>query len=501
MDQTPILEVRDIRKRFPGVQALDGVHLEVYAGEVLALVGENGAGKSTLMKILSGVYAADSGTILRDGLPVVPRDPSHARDELGISIIHQEFNLAPNLSVAENIFLGREPRRMGFVRFDQLYRRSAEFLDLLGVHLDPRTLVARLSVGQQQMVEIAKALSYQAKLVIMDEPTAALSLQESATLMGIIRSLRAKGVGVIFITHRLEEVFQIADRVTVMRDGKTVGSMPVAETDRTTVVRLMVDRDLSEMYAAKSGPIGEPLLEVRNLATPGRLADISFTLHRGEILGFAGLVGAGRTEVADALFGVGPRPTGQIFLHGREVRIHSPADAVRHGIGYVTEDRKQLGLVLGMTVRENTTLAILESLCRGGFVRRQQERQTADRYIHDLGIRTPGRDQMTLNLSGGNQQKVVIAKWLAGNPGVLILDEPTRGIDVAAKAEVHAIIARLAEQGVGIIMISSDLMEVLAMSDRVLVMHEGRVTAEFLQDEATQERVMLAATGMVAGAI
>jgi ribose transport system ATP-binding protein len=495
------LKVENVRKRFPGVQALDGVDLTVYSGEVHALVGENGAGKSTLMKILSGVHTPDSGTILIDGIPVEPKDPMHARDVLGISIIYQEFNLAPNLSVAENIFLGRAPSRLGFVNFRELVQKSREYLNLLGVHLDPGMLVSQLSVGQQQMVEIAKALSYQAKLVIMDEPTAALSLSETATLLGIVRSLREKNVGVIFITHRLDEVFEVADRVTVMRDGKTVGSMPIADASRAGIVRLMVDRDLSEMYAPKRAPIGAPLLEVQNLSVPGLLSNISFTLHAGEILGLAGLVGAGRTDLALALFGAGPKPTGEICLGGQKLAVRSPADATRAGLAYVPEDRKQLGLVLGMSVRENTTLSVLHQLVRLGFVQGKEERQMTDEYIAALGVRTPGREQQVVNLSGGNQQKVVIAKWLAGHPRVLILDEPTRGIDVGAKAEVHAIVSHLAEQGVGILMISSDLPEVLAMSDRVLVMRQGRLTGEFLRDEATQERVMLAATGANSGTI
>lgn len=430
-----------------------------------------------------------------DGKLVKPVDPMHARDTLGISIIYQEFNLAPNLSVAENIFLGRAPSRWGFVDFAQLVEKSRQYLNLLGVNLDPHMLVSQLSVGQQQMVEIAKALSYQAKLVIMDEPTAALSLAETATLLNIVRSLRAKGVGVIFITHRLDEVFEVADTVTVMRDGKTVGSMPSAEATRSKIVRLMVDRDISEMYATKRAPIREPLLQIRKLSVPNQLADISFTLHAGEILGLAGLVGAGRTELALSLFGAGPRHTGEVILAGEKLEIRSPADATRAGIGYVPEDRKQLGLVLGMSVRENATLAVLHQLVRLGFVKGKEERRVTDEYIAALGVRTPGRDQQVMNLSGGNQQKVVIAKWLAGKPRVLILDEPTRGIDVGAKAEVHAIAAHLAEQGVGIIMISSDLPEVLAMSDRILVMREGRISGEFLRDEATQERIMLAATG------
>jgi ABC-type sugar transport system ATPase subunit len=490
-----LLEVHDVSKRFPGVQALDEADLEVQYGEVMALVGENGAGKSTMMKILSGVYQADAGTIFMDGREVLPRDPITARDDLGISIIYQEFNLASNLSVAENIYLGRLPTTRGFVRYDRLYRQAGEFLGLLGADLDPRLPVARLNVAQQQMVEIAKAISYQAKLLIMDEPTAALTTREAETLFEVTRGLQAKGVGIIFITHRLEEIFEVADRVTVMRDGKTVGTRQIAQVDRADVVRMMVGRDLSEMYAVKDTEIGCPLLEVDQLSTPDLLDDVSFTLHQGEIVGLFGLLGSGRTDLARALFGVGPTPSGKVTIGGCPLTMRSPADSTRAGLGYVPEDRKRHGLVLPMSVRENTTLVVLRELTRGTLVRRGAERQVTDRFIGDLGIRTPSREQRVNNLSGGNQQKVVVAKWLASNPKVLILDEPTRGIDVGAKAEIHAIMAELAERGVGILMISSELPEVLAMSDRVLVMHEGRLTAELSRQDATEEGVMMAATG------
>ncbi len=493
----PLLEMQDVSKRFPGVQALDHAQLEVKPGEVLALVGENGAGKSTMMKILSGVYQADTGTILMDGQAVVPRDPVYARDDLGISIIYQEFNLALNLSVAENIYLGRYPTRRGFVQYERLYRQAEDFLGLLGTELNPRTPVARLSVAQQQMVEIAKAISYQAKLLIMDEPTAALTSREVQTLFDLTQGLRDKGVGIIFITHRLDEIFEIADRVTVMRDGRTVGTEPISQVDRTTVVRMMVGRDLSEMYAAKESSIGASLLEVCHLSTPGLLHDISFELHRGEIVGLFGLLGAGRTDLARALFGAVPTSRGEVLLDGRPVAMRSPADATKVGLAYVPEDRKLHGLVLPMSVRENVTLAVLRELSWATLVRASRERQRTDHFIKALNIRTPSQEQRVNNLSGGNQQKVVVAKWLASNPKVLILDEPTRGIDVGAKAEVHAIMARLAEQGVGILMISSELPEVLGMSDRILVMHEGRLTGQFTREEATRERVMLAATGTV----
>jgi len=496
--EQPLLDVRDVSKRFPGVQALDKAHLDVNRGEVLALVGENGAGKSTLMKILSGVLQPDSGTILMNGQEVVPRDPVHARDDLGISIIYQELNLASNLSVAENVYLGRFPSQHGFVQFKLLYRQAEEFLDALGADLDPRAPVARLSVAQRQMVGVAKAISYQCKLLIMDEPTSALTTRETEILFGLTRGLRDRGVGVIFITHRLDEVFEIADRVSIMRDGKTVGTLPIGVADRATVVRMMVGRDLSEMYAAKESAIGDSLLEVRHLSIPNLLEDVSFELHQGEIVGLFGLLGAGRTDLAQALFGVGPTPGGEVQIAGCPVTIRSPADATKMGLGYVPEDRKLQGLISLMSVRENVTLTVLRGLSRATtMVRVSEERQLADHFIQSLDIRTPSREQRVNNLSGGNQQKVVVAKWLASNPRVLILDEPTRGIDVGAKAEIHAIMARLAEQGVGILMISSELPEVLGMSDRILVMHEGRIIGEFSRKEATKERIMLAATGTV----
>lgn len=496
----PLLEVRDITKRFPGVLALDQAQLEVCHGEVLALVGENGAGKSTMMKILSGVYQADSGTILMEGQEVIPRDPVYARDHLGISIVYQEFNLALNLSVAENIYLGRFPTQKGFMQYNRLYQEAEDFLELLGAELDPRAPVARLSVAQQQMVEIAKAISYQARLIIMDEPTAALTPHETETLFKLIRGLRSKGVGIIFITHRMDEIFQIADRITVMRDGKTVGTRLTGEMDRAAIVRMMVGRDLSEMYAVRERRMGDSLLQVSNLSTPGLLQNISFDLRRGEILGLFGLLGAGRTELARALFGITPAQRAKVVLDGQLVNVRSAADAKKVGLGYVPEDRKQHGLVLPMTVRENVTLSILRNLSRGSLVQSSLERQRADHFIKSLNIRTPSREQRVNNLSGGNQQKVVVAKWLASDPKVLILDEPTRGIDVGAKAEIHSLIAHLAETGVGIIMISSDLPEVLAMSDRILVMHEGRLTGEFSREEATEESIMLAATGTIVNA-
>ena len=493
----PVLEARNIRKRFPGVLALDEVSITVFPGEVLAVVGENGAGKSTLMKILSGALQPDEGQILLDGRPVEFADPRQAL-ELGIAIIYQELSTIDNLTVGENVLLGRLPHRTGLpiaVDWPEVWRRTAELLERVGAPLDPRTPMSRLSVAQKQMVEIARALSQNVRVLILDEPTSALSLQETEKLFEIIRGLQAKGVAVIYISHRLEEVFAIAQRVTVLRDGKLVGTLPIGEATREGLIRMMVGRDLGSLFAPEKGDPGPVRLEVRGLRRAGVLHDVSLTVRAGEIVGLAGLVGSGRTELARCLFGVDPYDSGEILLDGRPVTIRSPRDAVELGIGLVPEDRKLQGLVLILTVRENMTLPTLPRLARLGFPSRRRERALVGQYIERLRIRTPSPEQRVVNLSGGNQQKVVLARWLATNPKVLILDEPTRGIDVGAKAEVHAIVAQLAREGVGILMISSELPEILAMSHRVLVMRQGRIVAEFPHGEATEERILAAATG------
>lgn len=493
----PVLEARNIRKRFPGVLALDDVSIAVFPGEVLAVVGENGAGKSTLMKILSGALQPDEGQILLDGRPVQLADPRQAL-ELGIAIIYQELSVIDNLTIGENVLLGRLPHRPGLpiaVDWPEVWRRTAALLERVGAPLDPRTPVARLSVAQKQMVEIARALSQNVRVLILDEPTSALSLQETEKLFEIIRGLQAKGVAVIYISHRLEEVFAIAQRVTVLRDGKLVGTLPIGEATRERLIRMMVGRELGSLFAPEKGEPGPVRLEVRGLSRAGVLRDVSLTVRAGEIVGLAGLVGSGRTELARCLFGVDPYDSGEILLDGRPVTIRSPRDAVELGIGLVPEDRKLQGLVLILTVRENITLPTLPRLARLGFPSRRRERALVSRYIERLRIRTPSPEQRVMNLSGGNQQKVVLARWLATNPRVLILDEPTRGIDVGTKAEVHAIMAQLAREGVGMLMISSELPEILAMSHRVLVMRQGRIVAEFARDEATEERILAAATG------
>jgi len=492
----PLLEMRGISKHYPGVQALEDVSFGVRAGEVHALVGENGAGKSTLMKILAGAEACDRGEILIDGHPVNIDSPQRAMD-LGISIIYQEFNLVPYLSAAENIFLGREPRGVlpGFVHFPRMYQEAQVIIDRLGVRLDVRTPVNRLSVAGQQMVEIAKATSQKARIIAMDEPSATLTDHEMHNLFELIRSLKSQGVGVIYISHRLEEIFEIADRVTVLRDGRWVGTHPVADLDREEIIRMMVGRELREKIPKKIVPIGDPVLEVRHLTRKGVLEDISLTVKRGEVVGLAGLVGAGRTELARAIFGVDPKDSGEIYLEGQQVHFRSPQDAIRHGIGLVTEDRKALGLILGMVVRENISLANLQELSVLSFIQRRREKEITNQLISDLMIKTPSTEQQVQNLSGGNQQKVVLAKWLFTRSKVMIFDEPTRGIDVGSKVEIYQLMNRLAESGVGILMISSELPEILGMSDRILVMHEGKIAGELSREEATQEKIMHLATG------
>jgi ribose transport system ATP-binding protein len=488
--------MRGITKRYPGVTALDNVDFEVMPGEVHALVGENGAGKSTLMKILAGADVKDSGQILIGGEEVHITTPQEAM-RLGISIIYQEFNLVPYMNAAENIFLGREPMSKvpGIVDFRRMYAEAERVISELGVRLDVRVPVNQLSVAQQQMVEIAKATSRSARIIAMDEPSATLTEHELENLFSLIRRLRADGVSIIYISHRLDEIFRIADRVTVLRDGKFIATKPVSETSREEIIRMMVGRELKDTIPKKEVAHGDVVLEVKGLNRSGVIHDISFAVRRGEILGIAGLVGAGRTEVARAIFGADPIDSGEILLEGKPVTIRSPKDAIRLGIGLMTEDRKALGLILGMAVRENVTLANLDPLSRLGFVSRRKEQEVTNRFVEDLMIKTPSIEQAVQNLSGGTQQKVVLAKWLFTQSKVLIFDEPTRGIDVGAKTEIYQLMNRLAEQGVGIIMISSELPEILGMSDRILVMHDGRIVGELSREEATQEKIMFLATG------
>jgi ribose transport system ATP-binding protein len=494
---TPIVEADRIDKRFPGVHALDDVSLTVFPGEVTAVVGENGAGKSTLMKILAGAQLPDQGTIRVDGQPVTIESP-RAAQQLGIITIYQELSLIDALSVGENIFLGDLPTRAGGdwrVDWPTLWRRSSDLLERVGLRIRPQTLVRNLSVAQKQMVEIARALARNVRVLILDEPTSSLTDRETERLFEIIALLKSRGVGIIYISHRLEEVFRIAQHVTVLRDGKVVGSMPIEETSEDALVRMMVGRDLSRLFSQARQSAAPVRLEVRQLSRRGVLRDISFTVRGGEVVGLAGLVGAGRTELARCIFGADPINSGEILLDGSPVTIRTPGNAVDLGIALVPEDRKLQALILGMGVRENLTLPVLGRLGSPYLPSRSREKALVGDFIKSLRIRTPHMEQRVSALSGGNQQKVVLARWLATHPKVLILDEPTRGIDVGAKAEVHALIARLAEEGVAILMISSELPEILGMSHRILVMRNGRIVADIPRVDATEEAILAAATG------
>jgi ribose transport system ATP-binding protein len=492
----PLVSMEGIDKSFPGVRALEQCRFELRPGEVHALVGENGAGKSTLMKVLAGVYTKDAGRILFDGAEVEIGSPRAAL-KLGISIIHQELNLMPHLSVAQNIFIGREPRRpIRFCLDEKAINDSARaLLTRLRLAIDPARRVSELTVAKQQLVEIAKALSHNAKVLIMDEPTAALTGGEIDDLFRIIRELRHKGVGVVHISHRLEELPQIADRITVMRDGRYVDTLETRASTRDQLIQRMVGRTIYEAAGEDSDrQHGDVVLEVRGLRRGRVLRDVSFSLKRGEIVGFAGLVGAGRTEVARAIFGADPVDGGEIWVRGEKVPIRSPRDAVRHGIAYLSEDRKRFGLNLGLDVETNVVLATLRRhLRRLGWVNTAKTRDTARHYVEALRIRTPSLRERVRNLSGGNQQKVVIAKWLVADTDILIFDEPTRGIDVGAKSEIYRLLNELAKQGKAIIMISSELPEIVRMSHRIIVMCEGRITGE-LPSGASQEQIMRYAT-------
>jgi ribose transport system ATP-binding protein len=487
-----LLEMRGITKRFPGVVALDGVDFELEKGEVHVLLGENGAGKSTLIKMLSGAYQPDEGEILLNGEPVSISSATDAQ-ERGISTIYQEFNLVPQLTVAENIFLGRQPRRFGVVDRRKMQEEARKLLERMKVLVDPSALISNLGVAQRQMVEIAKALSLNARILIMDEPTASLSGQEVERLFEIVRGLKEEEVGVIFISHHLEEVAEIGDRVTVLRDGKMVDRVP-ASTDHREFVRMMVGRSIEDQFPRRQSEVGEVLLEVKNLSREGILEDVSFEVRAGEVVGMAGIVGAGRTELARAIFGADPIDSGEVWVRGERMRLGEPREAKDRSIGFVTEDRQGQGVVPPLSVAENLGLASLEQTVRAGLVDRGEQRKRAGKMVEDLNIRTPGLEQEVRYLSGGNQQKVVIGKWLLAGSQVLIMDEPTRGIDVGAKVEIYELMNELTENGAGILMISSDLPEILGMSDRILVMSSGRITGELLADEANGENVMELAT-------
>lgn len=498
---TSFLQVKNVSKTFIGVKALSDINLEVARGEVLAIAGENGAGKSTLMKIMTGVYQPDTGgEIWIDGKRVPHLSgTAHAR-ELGVCIIYQELSVVDNLTIAENIFLSKEmTHRFGLLDKSRMNSIARGLLESLGMSLEPSMRVGKLSVGQKQMVEIAKAISNQSKIVIMDEPTASLSHHEAMSLKATIRKLKADGIGIIYITHRLEEIFDLADRVTVLRDGQSVGTRAVGEIDRTLLVRMMVDREHGDLYGAYAcHATKKVVLDVKGMTlnhrstSSGADGDNSFRVHEGEILGFFGLIGAGRTEMMEMVFGLRAHH-GSVAIGGQAVVIRCPRDAIDHGIGFVTEDRKKDGLVLGMSVRENFSLTHLGSYSRLNFVSRLAETLGCQTFVRRLAIKTPSVEQAAGKLSGGNQQKIVIAKWVARSPKVLIVDEPTRGIDIAAKADVHRLLQELASRGMAIIVVSSDLPEILAISDRVNVVREGRIVAELSRQQASQTSVMEAA--------
>ncbi len=493
-----LLRMEGISKSFPGVQALEDVHLKVQAGTVHALMGENGAGKSTLMKVLIGMYQPDEGKITLAGDDVQIVDTATAL-RLGISMIHQELSPVPEMAVADNIYLGREPvNRLGLIDKRRMTADTRALLGQLDLHINPRWPMKRLSIAQTQMVEIAKAISYDSRLIIMDEPTSAITEREVEHLHRMIKSLRESGVAIIYITHKLDEVFEISDFVTVFRDGKHVTTLPAAELDRHKLVTLMVGRELTHMFPKEDAAVGDVALSVRGLTRRGVLEDITFELRRGEIVGLAGLMGAGRTEVLEAIFGITPVDAGSIEILGRSRRIRSPADAIAYGLALLTEDRKRTGIMGVLSVRDNMAIASLPRFSPGGLLRIRQIDEACQAQRKSLAIKTPSLHQLIKMLSGGNQQKVLVSRWLLTTPEILMIDEPTRGIDVGAKAEIHRLISELAGQGKAILMVSSEMSEILGMSDRVLVMCEGRLTGEFSRAEATQERIMHAATATAA---
>jgi ribose transport system ATP-binding protein len=483
-----ILELRGISKAFPGVQALQSVDLSLRQGEVHALLGENGAGKSTLIKILAGAYSKDQGEFLFDGQPIEIRSPHHAQ-QLGISTIYQEFNLAPHLTVPENIFLGHLPMRGPLVDWETAKVKSKEVLASLGVTLPMNVPASTLSVAEQQLVEIAKALARQCRVLIMDEPSAVLGDKDLEKLFKVMRSLKSQGISIIYISHRLVEIFEIADRVTVLKDGAWVGTRDVSDVTMDQLVRMMIGRDLQDVYPKRSGKFGDVLFEVRELSRPGVLHNISFQVRAGEIVGIAGMRGAGRTELARAIFGA-DLSKGNVSLSGQHLKIHAPKDAIRHRIALVTEDRKAEGLFLQQSVKNNVTISGLKALCRAWIILQGKENEQVRNLIKQLRIKTPSMEHLVSSMSGGNQQKVILARWLNIGAQVLLLDEPTRGIDVGSKHEIYQLMAQLAEKGVGLMMISSELPEVLGMSDRILVMRGGEITKELTRQEATEETIM-----------
>lgn len=490
------IEMRDISKAFNGNPVLRKAQFSIETGEVHALMGENGAGKSTLMKILTGVYKKDSGIIKIDGEELTFKNAKEA-EQYGIAFIHQELNILPNLTVAENMFLGKELvyGKTGILRTRQMNAISEEQLANLGLHVKGATLAGELSVGQQQIIEISKALMTNASVIIMDEPTAALTDREIETLFTVIHKLRKEGVSFVYISHRMEEIFSICDAITILRDGEYVGTQAIPDTSFEEVVSMMVGRSIGERYPARNAKIGEVIFEMRNGTKKGKFENISFQVRKGEILGVAGLMGAGRTDIMKAIFGYEPLDSGQIFINGQEVKLNSPIDAIRERIAFITEDRKSEGLVLDFSIRENLALPNFSHLSKGAVIDRKIEQQFTADMMKLLNVKATNGEQKVKSLSGGNQQKVVIAKWLGIQPQLLILDEPTRGVDVGAKKEIYFAMNKLVEQGEAVIMVSSELPEILGMSDRVLVIHEGRIGGILEKDEATQESIMALATG------
>ncbi len=490
------LSMQDISKAFPGVQALDSVNLEVFPGEIHALVGENGAGKSTLMRALIGVAKMDSGTIYWKGQQVEINKPADAQD-LGISMIHQELAVIPYLDVGKNIFLGREPKGVvpGVIDWKELYKQAEIQLERLGLDINPKITVETLTIAQQQMVEVVKALSLDSSLIVMDEPTSALTEKEVEALFNYMDKLRADNVSVIFISHRLEEIQRIADRVTILRDGIWIGTSEIKDLTQDDIVRMMVGREIDQRHQKREKPASEVILSVKQLTSTNEVKDVSFDLHKGEILGVAGLVGAGRTALAEAIFGFRKITSGHIRIENEIVNFTTPRKAIESGLGFVSEDRKGQGLFLNMAVWRNIIIAGIKNLTKLGFLSRNVSQKTSTSLVDRLDIKTPSLKQQVKNLSGGNQQKVIIARWLSLQPKILILDEPTRGIDVGAKIEIHNLLRQMADDGVSVLMISSELPEVLGISDRILVMREGRLVAEFDPEFTTQDDIMRAAAG------
>ena len=490
-----ILEMRNIDKTFPGVHALNNVSFDVRRGEVHALMGENGAGKSTLMKVLTGIYTKDSGSIIYEGKEVEFHNAREAQDA-GIVIVHQELNMMGHLTVAQNIFVGREFKKGIMIDDRKMNEEARKLFQRLNIDIDPTETMSRLTVGKQQMCEIAKAISHDAKVIVFDEPSSALTEAEISELFKIIRDLRAQNIDIVYISHRMDEIKVITDRVTVMRDGCYVGTLITKDCTKDDIVNMMVGRVIYEEPKAHSmvAPDAPVVLKVEHLNAGRLVQDVSFELRKGEILGFSGLMGAGRTETARAIFGADPKESGDIYVNGELVQIKSPQDAVKHGIGYLSEDRKRYGVVVQKTLAENTTMASLERYIKSVFIDKKAEKEVAEEYVNQLNIKTPSVDQLVVNLSGGNQQKVVLAKWLVRNCDILIFDEPTRGIDVGAKSEIYKLMNALAQQGKSIIMISSEMPEILRMSDRILVMCEGKKTGELAIEDATQEAIISLAT-------